>query len=195
MRMQGGKRIVGDLGASRGDGANEGGFAGIRKSKQSNIGKYLQLELESAMLAGFPGRCFTGRAVGARFEIDVAETPFGSPREQCDLVVRGEVSERFSGFRVREQGAGGHAQHDIIGTFAVALGAAPLLAVPRAVNAREAVFDEGVDVSVGHRIDAAAAAAVPAVGPAARHVLFTPEPDRPLPPRPRIHLYSPFFSH
>src|SRR5258708_11164364 len=87
MRMQGGKRIVGDLGAGRGDGANEGGFAGIRKSKKSNIGKHLQLELEPAMLAGFSGRCFTGRAVGARFEIDASETPFASPRAECALLV------------------------------------------------------------------------------------------------------------
>jgi len=173
--MQGGERVVGDLGTGRGDGANEGGFAGIGKSEQSNIGKHLQLELERAMLAGFPGRRFAGRAVGARFEIDIAEAPFASPREQCDLLVLGEVSERFSGFRDRDHGAGGHAQHDIIGAFAAALGTAAVLAVPRAVNAREAVFDEGIDVSVGHRIDAAAAAAVPAIGPSARHVLFAPE--------------------
>jgi len=81
------------------------------------------------------------------------------------LLVLGEVGERFSGPRVRDHGAGGHAQHDIIGAFAAALGTAPVLAVLRAVNAREAVFDEGIDVSVGHRIDAAAAAAVPASGP------------------------------
>ncbi len=124
--------------------------------------------------------------------LDLKLTLPSSPREQCDLLVLGEVSERFSGFRVRDHGAGGHAQHDIIGTFAVALGAAPLLAVPRAVNAREAVFDEGVDVSVGHRIDAAAAAAVPAVGPAARHVLFTPEADRAVAARAGMDLYSRF---
>ncbi len=175
MRMQGGKRVVGNLGAGSRDGANEGGFSGIGKSQQSNIGKHFQLEPEGPMLAGLTGSRSSGRAVGARFEIDIAEAPLASPREQCDLLVRGQVGDRFSGFRVRDHGTGGHAQYDVIGTFPAALGTAPVLAVPRVVNAREAIFDEGIDVSVGHRIDAAAAAAVPAVGPSARYVLFAPE--------------------
>src|SRR5437660_193028 len=127
------------------------------------------------MLAGLAGSRFSGRAVGARFEIDIAEAAFASPREQCDLLVHGQVGERFSGLRVRDHGAGGHAQHDVIGTFPAALGTAPALAVPSVVNAREAIFDEGIDVPVGDRVDAAAAAAVPAIGPSARHVLFAPE--------------------
>src|SRR5207247_1571470 len=116
-----------------------------------------------------------GRAVGARFEIDIPEAPFTSPREQCDLLVHGEVGDHFSGLRVRDHRAGRHAQYDVICALPVALGTAPSLAVPRAVNAREAILDEGIDVSIGDRIDAAAAAAVPAVRPSARYVLFAPE--------------------
>src|SRR6266508_6580036 len=97
----------------------------------------------SSDLAGLAGSRFSGRAVGARFEIDIAEAPFASPREQCDLFMLGEVGDRFSGLHVRDHGAGGHAQYDIIGPFPVALGTAPALAVPRAVNAREAIFDKG----------------------------------------------------
>src|SRR3989449_7316614 len=124
IRMQGGERVVGNFGAGSGDGANEGGLSGIGKSQQSNIGKHLQLELEPAMLAGLAGSRFSWRAVGARFEIDIAEAPFASPREQCDLLVLGEVSDRFPGLRVRDHGPRGHAQYDIIGTFPVALGTA-----------------------------------------------------------------------
>ena len=127
------------------------------------------------MLTGLAESRFSGRAVGARFEIDIAEAAFASPRKQCDLLVHGQVGDRFSGLRVRDHGAGGHAQHDVIGTFTAALGTAPALTVPRAVDAREAVFDQRIDVSVGDRVDAAAAAAVPAIRPSARHVLFAPE--------------------
>src|SRR5207245_5294439 len=188
MRMQCGERVVCNLGAGSGDGANEGGFSGVGKSQQSNIGKHLQLELERAMLAGLAGCRFSGRAVGARFEIDIAEAPFASPREQCDLLVFGEVSDRFPGLRVHDHGTRGHAQYDIIGTFSVALGTAPALAVPGAVNAREAIFDEGVDVSVGDRIDAATAAAIPAVRPAARYVLFASEAHCAVAALPRVDL-------
>src|SRR5437773_8071131 len=175
MRMQGSRRVVGNLGAGSRDGANERGFSGIGKSQQSDIGKHFQLELERTMLAGLAGSRFSGRAVGARFEIDIAEAPFASPREQCDLLVHGEVGDHFSGLPVRDHRTGRHAQYNVIGALPVALGTAPALAVPRAVNAREAILDEGIDVSVGDRIDAAAAAAVPAVRPSARYVLFAPE--------------------
>src|SRR5205823_4159848 len=97
MRMQGGKRVVGNLRAGSRDRANEGGFPGIGKSQQSNIGKHLQLELESPMLTGLAESRFSGRAVGARFEIDIAEAAFASPRKQCDLLVHGQVGDRFSG--------------------------------------------------------------------------------------------------
>ena len=43
------------------------------------------------------------------------------------------------------------------------------------MDAREAVVDQRVDVAVGNRVDAAAAAAVAAVGPAARDELLAPK--------------------
>src|SRR3989440_9556440 len=130
------------------------------------------------MLTGLAGSRFSGRAVGARFEIDIAEAAFASLRKQCDLLVHGQVGDRFSGLRVRDHGAGGHAQQDVIGTFPAALGTAPALTVPRAVNAGEAIFDQRIDVSVGDRGDTAAPAAAPALRPSAPPVLFAPEaPD------------------
>jgi hypothetical protein len=51
----------------------------------------------------------------------------------------------------------------------------PCFAVLRFVAARVAVVDQGVDVLVGHRPDAAAAAAVAAVGAAEGDELLAPE--------------------
>src|SRR5258708_98111 len=45
----------------------------------------------------------------------------------------------------------------------------------RAVTAREAFCDKGFEVSGGDGVDAPGAAAVRAIGPSARHVLFAPE--------------------
>jgi len=49
------------------------------------------------------------------------------------------------------------------------------------MNSRKAIFDEGIDVSVGHRVNAATAPAVSAVRPASRNVLFAPETDDAVP--------------
>src|SRR5207245_10462095 len=108
----------------------------------------LQFELEGPTPAGLAGWRLAGRAVGARFEIDIAEAPFASPREPCDLLVHGEVGDRFCRLRVRDHGARGHAQHAVIGTFPAALGTAPVLAVPRAVTPRDAESAKGSAVYV-----------------------------------------------
>src|SRR5258708_19342884 len=69
VRMQSGKRVVGDLGARGGNGANESGFSGIGQTEQSDVGKHFQLELERAMLAGLAGSRLSRRAVAARFQL------------------------------------------------------------------------------------------------------------------------------
>ena len=80
-----------------------------------------------------------------------------------------------AGVGVGDHGADRHAQHDVVGAVAVLVGAAAVLAALRAMDAREAVVDQRVDVAIGDGEDAAAAAAVAAVGSAARHVLLAPE--------------------
>src|SRR6185369_10874184 len=71
-----------------------------------------------------------------------------------------------------------HAQNDVVRAAAVLVSAVTVLAVLRAMDARVAVFDEGIDVAIRDRDDAAAAAAVAAVGPAARNVLLAAEGRR-----------------
>src|SRR5690606_30526642 len=68
-----------------------------------------------------------------------------------------------------------YAQADVLGRGAVLVGAAPALAVLRDELALVAVVDQRVDVAVGHRPDAAAAAAVAAVGATLRDELLAAE--------------------
>src|SRR5581483_9104099 len=106
---------------------------------------------------------------------------FAAAREQGALAVLVQVGDRFAGFRVRDHRSHRHTQDDILGAPAVLLAAHAALAVLGAVNARVAVIDQRVDVAVGDGPDAAAAATVAAVGPAARNVLLAPEADGAIP--------------
>ena len=127
------------------------------------------------MLPRLAGNSLSRRAIGARFEVDIPQTALSTSRKQSDLLVLGQVGDRFPRIRIRDHGAGGHAQNDVIGALAVALTASALFAVARTVDSGEPVIDESVDVPVRDRVHAAAAAAVTPVRPTARHEFFAPE--------------------
>src|SRR4029077_6101959 len=97
-------------------------------------------------------------AVGARLEIDVALAALAALGEDGGLLVVGEIDEPLAGAGIGDHRAGGHAQHHVLGALAAALAAAAPLAVARAVDACEAVLDQGVDVAVRDRDHAAAPA-------------------------------------
>jgi hypothetical protein len=173
-RVERRERIVGHLRARARDRADEGGFAGVRQAEQPDVGQHAQLERELAALAGLAARELAWRAVGARLEMQVAEAALAALGEQRALAVRGEVGEQHA-VLVADQRADRHAQLDIRAAAPVLVGAAPDVAVGGAMDAREAVVDQRIDVAVGHRPDAAAAPAVAARGAAARHELLAPE--------------------
>ncbi len=110
--------------------------------------------------------------------MDVAEAALAALGDRARAWSHGEVGDQLAGVGVGDHRADRHAQHDVVGALAVLVGAAPVFAALRAMDAREAVVDQRVDVAVGDRVDAAAAAAVAAVGAAARHVFLAPERRR-----------------
>jgi len=195
MRMQGGERVVCNLGRAAETARMKVDFPALGSPSNPISASTFSSSLSVRCSPGSPGVAFRG----VRLVLDLKLTlprPLCLPREQCDLLVLGEVSDRFPGLRVRDHGTRGHAQYDIIGTFSVALGTAPALAVPGAVNAREAIFDEGVDVSVGDRIDAAPLPPSPPSGPPrgtffSRRKLTAPSP--PLPEWISMHASSTNF--
>ena len=107
--------------------------------------------------------------------MQVAESAFAAFREQRALAVRGKVRDLRAVLGFLHQGADRNAQQHVVGAAAVLVRAAALLAVLGAVDAREAIVDQRVDVAVGNRPDAAAAPAVAARGPATRHEFLAPE--------------------
>src|SRR5262249_24069746 len=77
---------------------------------------------------------------------------------------------------------------DVVARGAVLVRAAAVLAVAGAVDAREAVIDQRVDVAVGDRPDVAAAAAVAARRPALGDELLAPECGAAVPAVAGVHL-------
>ncbi len=128
--------------------------------------------MQAPLLAFFPGRRLARRAVRARLEVQVAEPALAALGDERARAVVIEIGDELAGVGVGDHGADRHAQHDVVGAVAVLVGAASVLAALRAMDAREAVIDERVDVAIGDGKDAAAAPAVAAVRSAARHVFL-----------------------
>src|SRR5258706_5986742 len=105
--------------------------------------------------------------------MQVAKPALAALGQDGALAVRREVGEQRA--VLLDEGAHRHAQHYVLAAAPVLVGAAADVAVLSAVDAREAVVDQGVDIAVRDRPDAAATAAVAARRPAARHELFAPE--------------------
>src|SRR5574340_962436 len=71
--MQGGERIIGHLGAGGGHGADEGGFAGVGHAQQADVRQHFEFQVQVAALPFLAVGELAGCAVGAGFEMEVAE--------------------------------------------------------------------------------------------------------------------------
>jgi len=171
--MQGREGIIRHLGFGCGDRAYESRFARVRHTQQAHISQHFQLQLQFAGLAFGPCRALARRAIGAGFEVDVAQAADSALREQRFFAVDHQVGHDFAAVQIGDDRPYRHAQYDIVRPLAVAVGAAPRLSVLGAVVLLEAKVYQGVDVAVRHRPDAAAASAVTAIGAALVDIFFT----------------------
>src|SRR5690606_18499821 len=80
------------------------------------------------------------------------------------------------GIGIEHHGADGNPQGGVVAAGAVLVLAAPVLAIPGAVQARIAEVDQGVDVAVGNGVHIAATTAVPAVRAALGDEFFAAKP-------------------
>ena len=104
--------------------------------------------------------------------MQIAQAALTALGHQCTLAVGREIGDAFAGIGIGDHRAHRHPQHDVVGAAAVLVGAASVLSAFRAMDAREAIVDQRVDIAIGDRVDAAAATAVAAVGSAARNVFL-----------------------
>ena len=72
VRDQRRERVVGDLGARRGDAGDQRRLADVGEAEQADVGEQLELEADGALLAGRARLGLARRPVGRRREVDVA---------------------------------------------------------------------------------------------------------------------------
>src|SRR5437867_5367293 len=111
MRSKGRERIIRDARPRGGDRAYQCRFASVGYAEETHIGEHLELHFEPPLLAGFARCRLPRRPVGARLEMQIAQTALTAPGEQRTSAVLREIGHELAGFGVGDHGADRHAQH------------------------------------------------------------------------------------
>ena len=121
----------------------------------------------------------------------VAPAALAAPGDDLGLAVP-DVGDYPAGLRVLHKSSYGHPHHQILGRLPRAAPAPAVLPPGRGILALVPEVRQGGEVAVPLKDDAAAAAAVPAVGAACRHVLLPVEGHGAVPAVPGLYIY---FCH
>ena len=167
--------IVGDLGPCRGDARNERAFTGIGQTDKTDIGDEFQFESEMARLAGFSGFGETGRLIGRGGELAIPLAAATSPGHADGLVGLIQVFDGEIQIDVLDNGSGGDMDGEVLAGFSELLFAHTRLTAFCIPMASRREIEERVELIVGDDKDAAAVAAVAAVGAAFRDESLTPK--------------------
>ena len=177
LRLERGEGVVGDLRPGGGDGAEQGALAGVGHADEADIGDEFEFELEAALLAFGAGLGVARGLVGGGWEVPVAAAALAAAGDDDALAGLVEVGQEDAVLGVVDERAGRDGDDEVLAVLAVHLlahGRLAALGVP-VVLAGE--IEEGVFVRVGEEDDAAAVAAVAAIGAALGDVLFAAERD------------------
>ena len=164
---QRGERVVGDLGFGRRDRRHQRGFAGRRKPDQADVGDGLEFEGEVAGLALLAEQGETRRLAGPRRQRGVAQ-PAAAAGGGFEAGAGTDQIGEQPAVLVEHDGAVGHLDFQVGTGGTVAVAAHALLARRRVDMRMEVEVEQGVHLRVDDQHDAAAAAAVAAVGTAER---------------------------
>ena len=175
--LEGGERVVGDLGLGRGDGGDQRRLADVREPHEGHIGDQLQLEPQPALLAHLALLGERRRPAPVRQEPGVAPPASAAGRGHPAVAFVHEVGEHLPA-RAPHHGALGNRNDQVAARRAVALLAHAVGAVGRPPMRVVLEAEQRSDVAVGHQPDVATLAAVAAVGPALGDVRLAPERNR-----------------
>src|SRR5690349_14739392 len=104
--------------------------------------------------------------------MNVAPAALAAFGQQDALSVLGHVGEDFTGVDIADQRADRHAQFNVVGALAIAVGATAVFTTARLVELGITIVNQGIDIAVGNGPDAAALAAVAAIRTAKRPEFF-----------------------
>ncbi len=173
--VEGGERVVGDLGAGGRDGREEGGLAGIRQPDQACIGDQLEPEPDPALLAGKalvgPPRC----TIGAGLVVRVAEPAVAAACQRDLQTRRGEIGEQRLALLVHDLRADRNLDHHRVRGGARAIRTGTVAALPGPEMLCVAEVDQRVQVMDGFEDDVPATPPIAAVRATELDILLAPE--------------------
>src|SRR5207245_1022804 len=171
--------VVGDLGLGRRHPRDERRLAGVGEPDDADVGEELELEVKPPLRAGPSEVSAPRRPVGRGREACVAPPTPRTADGEDPLAGRGQVPEALAGVAVGDDGAEGDPEDEITAARAVTVRPLAVLAALGVVVALVVVVEERGERGIGFEPDAAAVAAVAAVG-AEPHVGTRLEPRAPL---------------
>ena len=170
--IEGGEVVVGDLGVRLADNTQERGLAHVGKAHKTHIRQQLQLQNHIVTLAGKAGLGKAGHLTGGRGKMLIAPAASAALTEDERLLV-GHILDDLAGFGVPDQGAPRHADGEALTVLAAFAAALPVYAASGHIFALIAEVHKGGHIVVHLHDDAAAVAAVAAVGAAGRDIFFS----------------------
>ena len=175
LRMEGGERIIRDLGLCVADSRQKRRFPGIGQADNPGVGDQFQAQQDDALLA-LLARIGAARGLICRgLEMAIAEAAIAASREADALPGLGQIGKQNLAILVEDLGSGGHFQDRIGALRPGAVLAHAVHASGRLEMLLVAVIDQGVEASDTFGDDIAAAAAVAAVRSAEFNEFLAPE--------------------
>src|SRR6476469_4915202 len=111
--LQGGERVVRNLGPSRGDARDQCGFADIGIPDQADICEQLSFEAQRPLFAGTPVFVLARSLMGGCFELRVAASTASATRYHDPVVGMREVVHLLTRFSVVNDGADGDLKQNV----------------------------------------------------------------------------------
>src|SRR5436305_832148 len=173
-RLQGGEGIIANLGPGGAGGRQERRLTGIGKADEAGIRDQLQLQPQPARLPRLTQLGEAWRLPGRGLEAGITPTAPSPASDHQPLIRTNQVRDRLA-LLILDERARWDLQDEVGGVFPVAPATAATPTPARGEVMLEAVILERLELPGNLEDYMAAAAAVAAVGAAARHVLLAPE--------------------
>jgi len=178
---KGGKGIRRGFGAGGGNLGNQGGFAGIGQTHDTDIGEQTQLQQQLSALPGLPQFRKAGGAASGGGEMNItpaSPASFGGKKSLPRLL---EVGEQCAILGPSNHGANRNLNDNIFSEGAKTLFALPGLAGRSFVLAFDDAINQGTKGGFGAEINAAPPAPVSPIGAASGNILLPTKSKRAVP--------------
>ena len=177
VRIQGGKVVVGDLGPGIGRDGEQGGLTHIGETHQTHVCQQLQLQNDVTLLAGCTLLGKTGYLTGGRGKVGIAPAAAAALRDD-KILAGGHIHDDGIGSSIPDNGTSGHLDDQRLAALAVPVAALAVDTGLCAVLTLIAKIQQRRHIVIDSQNDAAAMAAIAAIGAAGCHIFLPVECHR-----------------